>query len=262
MAFYASSFSFAGRASELYNLRIANLDESISNNSSGEIEILQKFIYKRPKPFFYGIHYNSTLSFPVSIFSPDEITAVDASYIANWLFFRPSYERLAIIQNDMDSIYFNCIMTSYETIRIGGVIYGFNATCQLDSSFGWTYPKTSTYTFSSPPSGSIIQFFNDSHYVGYLYPEMTITASNNSGSITITNYTDGSRVTSISGLSGSEVISLNCDLGIIESSIGERRLSTFNKNFLRLVPGINNLSISGSISSMSITYQFARRLGG
>ena len=57
MAFYASSFSFAGKASELYNLRIANLDESMSNNSSGQIEILQKFIYKRPKPFFYGIHY-------------------------------------------------------------------------------------------------------------------------------------------------------------------------------------------------------------
>lgn len=262
MGFYAESFVYDGLPSEFYNLRIANLGESNSSNSgNGTVEIIDEYIFRKPVPYFYGVHYNSKLSFPVSIFSPDEITAIDASYIQDWLMGQLSYKQFAVIQPDMVSFYFNSIFTDPSIVRVGNVIRGFECTCLCDSQFAWNYPATKTYNYSNP-SGEAIVFHNNSHYKGYLYPQMTFTMNASGGDLSITNATDGNREFLFEGLSAYEVITVNNELGIIESSSGARRLSKFNKNFLRFLPGINTLSLTGNISQLTLTYQFMRRVSG
>ena len=59
-----------------------------------------------------------------------------------------------------------------------------------------------------------------------------------------------------------ETVTVNNDLGIVSSDFNVTRLARFSKNFLRFIPGINILSITGQISQLNITYQFMRRLGG
>ena len=95
MSFYAKSFTYNGLPSEHYNLEIANIEGGTSSNpGSGSVDIIEHFIYKRPVPFFYGVSYSKKLEFPISFFSPDEISAVDISYISSWLFGQLSYKQL------------------------------------------------------------------------------------------------------------------------------------------------------------------------
>ena len=264
MSFYSKSFTYADQPSELFNLEIANIEGGTSSNpGSGSIDIIEQFIQKRPIPYFYGIAYSKKLEFPVSFFSPDEISAVDISYIQSWLFSQSSYKQLAITQPDMAGIYLNAIFTDSRIMKAGNNIFGISGTCVCDSQFGWTYPKTTTYTYTNPiVSGSSV-FYNNSHYQGYLYPSMTITTGSSTAGITIINMSDDDREFVFEDLSPYETLTINNDLGIITSSLGERRLANFNKNFFRYAPGLNNLSFSGSgITQITMTSQFARRIGG
>lgn len=265
MSFYAKSFMYNDTPSELFDIQIASIDSggAVSSPGSGTIEILENYVYRRPVPYFYGVKFSSKVSFPISFFSPNEIDAQTFSYLQNWLFGQLSYKKLAVIQVDMDSFFMNCIFTEPNVIRAGNVIYGIQGTCIMDSQFAWTYPKTLTYNFAERPNDYRLIFNNDSHYAGYLYPYITFSFNSEPGSyLNIINRTDNFRLFSIVGLSPNEAIIVNNDLGILTSSLLIPRLSNFNKNFLRLVPGINELSLEGNITQLTLTYQFARRLGG
>lgn len=263
MGFYAKNFVYGGEVSESYNLQIASSDVgTISSNGSGTVEIIQDFIFRKPVPYFYGVKYSSNLSFPVTFFSPDEITALDASYIQKWLFGGLNYKDLAIAQPDMEGIYFKSIFTNPQIIRSGNLIRGFSGTCICDSQWVRTYPRTITYNYASAPSGSSIVFYNNSHYEGYNKPNISFTMNASGGDISIVNSSDSNREFEFTGLSPYEVVTVNCDLGIIKSDLGYRRLSNFNKNFMRFKDGLNNLTVTGNVSQLNITYQFIRRLGG
>jgi hypothetical protein len=268
MSFYAKSFSYGGESSEFYSLEIANIEGgSSSNPGSGQVDIIDQYIFRRPKSYFYGISYTSPLSFPVSFFSPNELTALDISYIQMWLFGGLEYKALAIVQPDMDEIYLNAIFTDPRIIRFGNNIYGISGTCTCDSQFAYTYPKTVVYDEFIREENQLpskeITFYNNSHYQGYLYPTCEfIRNSQTSGGFSITNYSDDDRVFEFEDLLPYETITVNNDLGIIQSDSGLRRLSNFNKNFLRFVPGVNNLFLEGEVSEFTLTYQFLRRIGG
>ena len=264
MSFYAKSFVYNGTPSELFNIQVASIDSGGAVNSpgSGTVEIVENYVYKRKSPFFYGVKYTSKLQFPISFFSPDEIDAQTFSYLQNWLFGQLNYKNFVLIQPDMDSFYLRVIFTEPNVIRAGNIIYGLQGTCIMDSQFAYTYPKTTIYNYTSVPSGSQIVINNDSHYAGYLYPEMTFRMSASGSALSIINTSDNNREFLFSGLSPNEVITINNDLGIVTSSLLIPRLSVFNKHFLRFAPGINILSVTGGISQMTLTYQFARRLGG
>lgn len=236
--------------------------DAVTGPGSGNIEIVEQFIYRRPIPFFYGVKFTSKMSFPISFFSPDEIDAQTFSYLQNWLFGQLGYKKLIVVQPDMDAFYMNCIFTEPNVIRVGNIIYGIQGTCTMDSQFAWTYPRTSTYNFTSPPSDYQIIFNNDSHYAGYLFPLMTFTMNATGTYVYIDNWSDNHRIFDFEGLAPNEVITVNNDLGIVTSSLSIPRLSNFNKHFFRFVPGINTIRMSANISQLTFTYQFARRLGG
>lgn len=264
MGFYAKSFTYNGEMSEYYNLQIASMDSggATSNNGSGSIDIIDDFIFRNPVPYFYGVKYNSKLSFPVAFFSPDEVTAVDISYIQQWLFGDLQYRNLAIVQPDMDGIYFKCIFTDPQIIKAGNLIRGISGTAICNSQWAFTYPRTITYEYGSAPSDTEIRFFNNSHYKGYNRPIVSFKMDSSGGDLSVVNESDDSREFLFESLSARETITTNSSLGQVQSDLGLRRLSNFNKNFLRLKNGLNVLKVTGNISELSITYEFVRRLGG
>jgi phage-related protein len=249
MAFYASSFQFDGIASETHDLLISEIEGSAVDSTMGSsnMDILSQKIYRRSTPYFYGATPSENLSFEISAntLSGDEIDAEDFQIIQAWLFSPRTYRKLLIMQPDMESVY-------------------FNSTVQCDSPFAWKYPKTTTYTYTVPTVDSSVVFNNTSDDRGaYLYPTNVITMNTFGGSVTITNSSDASRVMTITGLSGGEVITMNSSIQTLSSSLGFKRMSNFNKHFLRLVPGVNNLRLQGNFSSMSVTVQtVAKKIGG
>ncbi len=263
MAFYGTTFVYNGTPSEIYGLKIASADQSglVANPASGESETIEDFVYRRSVPFFYGVRINSRLEFPVTFFSENEITAVDANLIIDWLFDDLEYKKFIVCQADMDNQSANVRFTNAQTLRAGNLIYGIGGICKMDSQYFWEYPKTYQYTFSgNPVSGSMV-FNNLSSEKDYLKPDLTLIVNSTGGDVTLINLSDANRAFTFTSLDPNEVISIDCDLGIVDSSIGTPRLSNFNKNFMRFKKGRNILSVAGAISQLDVSVKWARRLG-
>jgi phage-related protein len=268
MAFYASSFIYDGTPSDNFGLLISEIEGSAVDSTMGSssMDILNQKIYRRSSPYQYGMTPSENLSFEISAntLTGDEIDAEDFQIIQAWLFSPRTYRKLLIMQPDMESVYFNCIFNNPKIMRVGNKIVGFTATVTCDAPYAFNFPKTTTYTYSVPIVDSSVVFYNSSDDKGaYLYPSTVITMNSTGGSVTVTNSSDASRVFTITGLSGGEVITIDSSTQILSSSLGLMRMGNFNKHFLRFVPGVNNLRLQGNFSSMAVTVQtVAKKIGG
>jgi len=263
MAFFGKEFIFDGVPSSKYNLYInsPNGGDFEILPASSDVEIFTQRVYRRPRVYYYGTSQSPVLEFDLEVTSPEEITSVMSQSIQSWLFGKQEYAKLQIIQNDMQTIYFNCFLTSPQVIKSGRMIHGFSSKVICDSPFAWEFPKTFTRTYSDPIVSEIYSFYNYSDDSEYMYPNMIITMNATGGDISIINSNDNSREFLIEELSPNEVITINNELGIMTSSTGLRRLSNFNKKWMRFVKGVNTLSIAGNIGSIAVTYQLARKVG-
>jgi phage-related protein len=254
MPFYAKSFIFDNIPSEFYNAYIGSFDGAGDSRSSGSnnVDLLTQKLFRRPSPLFYGAEQIPVLQFSLSCYFQKEIMADEYTEIASWLFGQQQYKELRICQEDMQETYFNAFFTSPEIVRMGNKIQGFTATVICDSPWGWKPPKSYEYNFSGVNVSSNITFLNESDNAFYTYPtSLVITTNAFGGSISITNVTDLNRVF-YTTLLPYEVLTLNCDLQFMSSTLAIYPLGTFNKNWLRFVSGKNNLSVVGNILNIQI----------
>lgn len=264
MAFYAANFIYDSVISSEYGLHITSGDGD-SNWSAASVELHTQSIYRRPRNYLLGVQQTPVLSIPVQINVPVELSAEESAAVSSWLFGQMNYKKLQIIQSDMQYVYFNCIFTSPQLIRVGNIIRGFSSTIVCDSPFAWEFPKTTTYSYNANGYMAYedITMVNSSDNPDYTYPTISFTMNNIGGGLTITNNSDTSGSSSrefiFTGLSAGEVITVNNDYQLITSSTGTNRLSNFNYKWLRYVPKANELHVEGNISSLSFTNQFARK---
>ena len=266
MSFYGSSFLFDGIASEQYSLRISDLDISAINEAMGsfDVEIKEQKILRRTVPYFYGAYATPHLEFDMSCYSEDELTAADYQLIQKWLFGQSLYKKLQIVQYDMQDIFWWAILNSPQTVKVGNRIMGCKFHVIANSPFGFSFPKTVTYSYTSSVVNNNEVFYNSSDdTANYMYPSCVITMNNIGGDVTITNSNDSSRVFEFTDLQADEVITIDNSFQTISSSSGLRRLGNFNKHWLRFVPGINNLNIQGNVLSIAITFSnIVKKIGG
>ena len=264
MKYYSSSFVYDGSPSSYFNLYVSEIggDGNSENSGGGSFEVYNKKIYRRSVPFFYGSAVGDNMEYELSFTSPEDIDSRTSELIQKWLFSSRSYKKLMIVQPDMQDVYMNVILNDPQVVREGNLIRGYTCTAQCDSPFGgWKFPKTKTYTYTAEVIDNTVTFNNSSDDSGnYLYPQFVITMNNAGGNITITNQSDGDRVSSFTGLSPSEVLSVDNSLEQISSSTDLKRMSNFNKKFFRLIPGINTIRFQGNVSSITMAYQFVAKI--
>ena len=264
MPFYSSDFVYNGVSSNIYNLYVSEIggDGSSTWSGSGSMEIYNKKLYRRSKPFFYGSAVGDNLEYELSFTAPEDIDSRTSELIQKWLFSSRSYKKFMVIQPDMQDVYMNVILNDPQVVREGNLIRGYTCTAQCDSPFGgWKFPKTKNYTYTSEIIDSTITFNNTSDDSGsYLYPVLVITMNNAGGDIIITNQSDNNRIFSFVDLSPNEILTVDNSLQQIYSSTDLIRMSKFNKKYLRLIPGINVLRLQGNISNISMTYQFVAKI--
>jgi hypothetical protein len=265
MAFYATRFIFDEIPSEFYNLYLGEFSGGgeATTATSNDVILLTQKLFRKPTPLFWGTEQTPVLSFPLFVYSPDEITADAFSEISTWLFGQQTYKKLRLCQDDMVETYFNCFLTAPQIIRMGNIIQGFTTTVICDSPWGWKNSKYYDYTY--PDQYTItdnIAFFNESANAFYTYPtELVITGNVFGGSITIVNTTDNSRSFELD-LVPNEVVTMNCDLQFISSNLVTYPLANFNLNWLRFLPNTNNIVISGNVKELEITMPVAVKVGG
>jgi len=259
MSFTGKRFVFDGISSTQYNLVVGNKSGGdIEIDSGSNVTIYEEEIYGKSKPYFYGATPSGKLSFSLLAFSPEPISARKSSRLMSWLFGQKEYKVFQIVQGDMKSVYFNAFLQSPKTWRVGNQVMGYTFDVVCDSPYAYEFPKTFERNYTSGDITDNFEFYNDSDNIAFLYPNLILEMDDFGGDISIVNASDDNRELSFTGLSANEIITINNNLGIITSSVDLKRMSNFNKKFFRLVPSVNELTISGNIHNFTMTYQFSR----
>ncbi|HBY19930.1 MAG TPA: hypothetical protein DEG71_02810 [Clostridiales bacterium] len=148
---------------------------------------------------------------------------------------------------DYPQVQFFVICTSIELITFG--LHKGYFSCKLRTSAPYAFALTEISTFdfsdiSSPTTFTLVNKSNVSDSLGnyYYIPEkILIDLKDTSTEILISNNSDNGREFKFTSLSLLESLTIDNKMGRITSSTGLSRLSNFNKNFLRLIYGTNNL---------------------
>ena len=151
-SFYGSEFIFNGIPSSLYDVRILSLESGATTNgpAGSDTTIIQKQIYRRSRPYFYGRSTNTNLEFDLTIGSLDPLSSIDRSAIESWLIGKMNYYPLQIVQDDMSNINFNVIFNKGTNTYVGNVNRGMavHAYCQdpwgFESAITLTKPYANT----------------------------------------------------------------------------------------------------------------------
>lgn len=248
----AKHFTYKGISSEMYGLEIVsfNGDENVveSTTYSSKISLLNVPSSKRVTRG--GISTDDPPIIEFSIVSQEEFDANSRSRIIAWLLSDQLFSPIKFIESDL--LYYTCYgtFTSVTSLYVNGHCQGFKVTMQCDSWYARGIP---TNVIASSGTSTVTIMNNSAIFNDYVYPTVTFAGS----SIEIINTTDdATRTFAFTGLSESEIMTVDCETKIMKSLTGGPKLSYFNKNWLRLKPGLNTLSITttGSVSITCPTY--------
>jgi len=264
-SFFSYDFVFNNVPSNTYGLGIVNLDTGTSDGDAGAaVEIYEKQVYRKSRPYFFGRSYDTPLEFEMTIASENVIDGNDRSLIESWLLGAQNYYPLQILQEDLQDVYFNVIFTKSKNAYAGNMNFGMVLHARCDAPWAWKFPQTLIKNYT----GDVIvdetfTFYNQSAENDYMYPVISVTTNAIGDSVSITNITDSNREFAFTGLDTGETLGIDNYRQIITSSVpGAYRLGDFNKKWFRLLKGANRITLNGGISNFTMTYQLAQKVGG
>jgi len=250
--------------SEIYDLRIFDFNPSspATSSSGGDVNIYEEYIYRKPKPYFYGRYYQSSLEFDLTVGSFSYIDGNTRHAIESWLIGKSTYLPLRIVQDDISDIVYNCIITKSSQNYVGNLNYGLNLHVKCNSPWAEQLQPTLTKTFSGGLYSTTFTYLNSSAYNGYNYPTITFTMDVTATYFSIINASDSNREFRFTTLTPLETITVDNDREMITSSIaGQLRMSNFNGNFFRLIQGSNSLTVSGYFTNFTLDTTFFKGVG-
>ena len=260
MAFYGCEFVFDGVSCHEMGLMVYDFGSNVQGDASftSAGKIVSDSTSRRYDNFFYGLEQNEpmeyTLVFGANIESLDENEHIDryeVEAIASWLTGHNSRKWLEIVQPDMDSFRYKCIISELRLITHGNMPWAFSCKVTCDSPFAYTHIDKKIIDIEGYRE---INYFNRSTYNGYYMPKLIIETSGG-GSICIENESDGNRSFAFNELpTGNLTIVVdNQNQVIVEEKTGINMYPYFNYKFLRLRRGINKLKITGTCTIQIIS---------
>lgn len=262
MAFWARSFIFDDIPSETYGLFLISEGGAgvLQNTGSNSVEPYTQEIYRRAKPYFFGVQQTPVLTFSLSFASLTPVDALQQQTIQKWLFGHNSYKKLQIMQCDMESVYFNCILNNPTITTVGNFAYTFKCDVTCDAPWAWEYPKSASYGPFDVEGTFTFNNISDDNY--YMLPTFTVTLSSSEDEFQLLNQTDNNKGCTFTGLSPKETLTIDSSRYLITSSTGLLRVGNMTGILPRLVPGLNKLQVIGSVDDITIDYQNARKVSG
>ena len=263
-------FSYAGRKLSDFGCVVTYINTSSSNdvslgsnlkfenvkNMATHINRIVNVDYEEPTPITFDICKNPCGK--EEVFTDNEI-----SYLMRWLN-KKSYERFCPIYDDgtYAEIYFKGSF-NITAIYINGNVIGFTLTFTPNAPYGFETERTIEVSL---PTNGTFEFYNNSDEYGYVYPtKFEITCGAN-GEFIMSNSIDKGNTVEIIGCKNGEIITLDCQNKIIQTSDDSHSsiCKDFNYNFPRFKSteyeneNIFTVSIPCRIS---ITYSLIRKAG-
>jgi hypothetical protein len=256
------NFSADGASSYDYGIICVNF------NSASGVEIVtggnetELIIEKAPRNNAFHItsqEYSKPLSFVMQIIMSDEsnINPENEMAIKKWLCKRGKYIDFQIEDERFYDIKFQVNISNPQIIKVGNVV-GMEFTINCKYPYGLSYDIIKQYSITTLNQQINLNIENIDDYI---YPDIIITA-NSAGTINITNSTEvANRIFTINNLTIGETITIKGNIPDISSSISTHLIwNDFNKHWLRLVDGINTLTVS-NLCSIKLSYNEARSVG-
>lgn len=269
MDLYGCHFEYAGISSRTYDLVIANVTTTRNVAIAGATQSISVFNKKEKKKYFIDTSYeDSPLQFEMEVVTEKPLTKSDIRKTEKWLFYQNDFEKLYIdILDDCDGetyelidgvekrLYLNCRFTNPEKLEYNGGIVGFKFTIECDTYMAY---QDAIEQIVQIDDSKTFDIDVDTDDTGYVYPKVTITTGETGGSITIVNNSDSdSRLTSFVELLPTTTFYINGKTNYISGNYYEK---FSDKNFIRLLDGINKFSVIGDIESIVFEWQNMRYL--
>lgn len=267
MAFWGSYFVYDGIPCTEFGLQLYEVNGVSANETSFSMlsNISEDRIAHRNKPFFYGVTQNDPLTFKMVFGANQELAdsgffyeSWDKEAISSWLSPVNGYKWLEVEQPDMEQVRYRCIITKLSVIEFGNLPLAYSCEARCDSPFAYLYPTSYSYTCRGTTS---VIFHNRSSCLSGYYPKLKITLTG-SNSVQIINRSANNRTLKFTGMPQSGlVINVDNENGIITNSMDLNLYPYFNFEFLRLLPGDNQLEIIGNCI-LEIQCEFPISVGG
>jgi phage-related protein len=237
----STDFYYNGVSSESMGLSLIRLNSGIFPVPYVPArDIIEEFPTMAKAPYvFKSKQQQYTINAVFSTLTND-MTPAKLKTLATWLF-QEDYKEF-YTEDEPDKIFY-LFATNQVDFMTNGANEGYFEV-QFKSKFPYALTTSATPTSTITGSGTIV-IDNLSNAFQYYYPEIEITV-NSGTSVSFTNTSDSNRVTSFSGLTTAEVLYVNNEKKQLVSSTANYRYDGFNKNWLRLVQGVNTISVTGN----------------
>lgn len=246
--------------SEIYNVSLVFLQNSYTNRPAGSgVEMITDTIKRNARVLYLGASQAPQLEFPIEVVFEKPVDIFEFTQVKDWLGGEIQFRELQICSEYFNTFYFNCYIRLEEDLIYNGGYRGVRATVICDAPFAWEFQDEIVYPLDPNKNNTI--FFNNLSADSELLKPIIIFTMAKSGTFSITNIETG-KITQFTGLNAGETVTLDNLNGFIESSLGIRRVKNFNKIFLKLIKGTNELRCSTNASSLTIKFQNAKRIGG
>lgn len=247
MAFYGLKFIYDNIPSDSMGLYIGEFGgNSVKNSpSSTKRELVYEHNEAREENLIFGTKTSSDLlEFDLGVFSYEQLSRQEMERIERWLFYNDKPKKLVICQDDMYQYHYNAIITG-EWISVGNMSQGLQCKVQCDSQYGYSNRVTMVI-----PKGT--RTVRNASITKMIYPKIEFTCTKANGSISIKNVTEN-RTFTMTGLQLNEKITIDKWFQIT-SSTGLLRLSNCNREWLRLLSGMNKLEVQGDVANIKLEY--------
>ncbi len=210
-----------------------------------ERNINEEYVKNNPIPYFFSVD-ELPLYFHVTLGKKNgtNFTYKDRVKIARWLI-KKEYKNF--ISTDNMGVIFECMVSDRpEKVLIGNTPLVIEFTFRCNAPWAWSPYFVDTFDLSNNNTTKNIILENKSNIEEYVYPELWIQSLGDNNTIKLKNISCGGKEFIIENLEENEIIYINNKLKQIETNLPSiYRLKDFNRSWLSLGYGINNIKVTG-----------------
>ncbi|CAF1853990.1 distal tail protein Dit [Bacillus subtilis] len=246
-------FLFDNEKSIDYGVENVNTESGLVEESFlGSRSVNETYVKGRSEPYTEGVKREAK-QFPLNFYVGENYDEKKIRAIKRWLDV-DDYKPLAFSEN-LDIVYYAMPVDTSDLVH-NAARHGYvRLTMKCNSPYAYSQ-NTSTHSFDISSGMKIIELHNKGDVV--IYPTVEILKIGD-GDVKIENLSDYTEPFIFSNLKDREIVKVNGDKEIIESSLyGNERYDDFNDNYIRLDYGKNRLKVTGKCK-LRLTFRFKYR---
>jgi hypothetical protein len=253
------NFIFANHSSEELGLIKCDIGEIDTSGNDESSDIILSTTSSQSIWNFHGIKKSTPTTFPFVVCQPEGgfMDNDKERQIKKILVRKNNFNWLSFDQDDMMNIAYYVIMNNPQKVNIARETGGLKFDCTCDHQGAWTTLKTKSLTTVN--GGLLYKMILDTDDADEIIRPSLIITPTTTGNISIKNTTRNETVTLNNCVIGENIIldGNNCKIKATNGLLLDR----WNKYFIRLQDGVNNLELIGNFS-LKINYRLPIRVGG